>query len=283
MILLSLVRSNEHGKIGFLNVAGRICVALSRARVGLFIVGNVDELSRKSGIWSSIKRVLESDDSIGESMELVCPFHCTSRQTISASDEMSLENRFCDEICDAALPRCGHKCLFSCHFDDRNHVDAKKCRQPCQRCCSEGHPCLKKCDEICSPCEWVDSENTILKCGHKVFAKCRTVFETSPCQASSVVKTLSCGHEKVTSCSSTSTECDVSCDVILNCGHSCDVLCGQHEKGRHNVRCSKTCNRSKLGCRAPEIHPRCNKVLILSFSFGVSRQSAQRCFTQWDK
>ena len=34
IILLSLVRSNEEGKIGFLQTANRVCVALSRAKKG---------------------------------------------------------------------------------------------------------------------------------------------------------------------------------------------------------------------------------------------------------
>ena len=39
VIILSLVRSNDRGQIGFLNVQNRICVALSRAQQGLYIFG----------------------------------------------------------------------------------------------------------------------------------------------------------------------------------------------------------------------------------------------------
>ena len=35
-----MVRSNEHGSIGFLSDVNRLCVALSRARLGLFVFGN---------------------------------------------------------------------------------------------------------------------------------------------------------------------------------------------------------------------------------------------------
>ena len=49
MIILSLVRSNEDGKIGFLRVDNRVCVALSRAKKGFFIVGNMEFLSHNSG------------------------------------------------------------------------------------------------------------------------------------------------------------------------------------------------------------------------------------------
>ena len=40
VILLSLVRSNDFGQIGFLKTSNRVCVALSRAKHGLYIFGN---------------------------------------------------------------------------------------------------------------------------------------------------------------------------------------------------------------------------------------------------
>lgn len=42
IILLSLVRSNKEDKIGFLNVDNRVCVALSRAKKGFYVIGNFD-------------------------------------------------------------------------------------------------------------------------------------------------------------------------------------------------------------------------------------------------
>lgn len=44
IILLSLVRNNSENKIGFLSIENRVCVALSRARNGLYIMGNMDQL-----------------------------------------------------------------------------------------------------------------------------------------------------------------------------------------------------------------------------------------------
>ena len=42
IIILSLVRSNDRGErgLGFLKIANRMCVALSRAKNGLVIFGN---------------------------------------------------------------------------------------------------------------------------------------------------------------------------------------------------------------------------------------------------
>ena len=48
IILLSLVRSNAHGKLGFTSVDNRVCVALSRARLGFFCACNLTMLSSGS-------------------------------------------------------------------------------------------------------------------------------------------------------------------------------------------------------------------------------------------
>lgn len=44
IIIISTVRSNEYGSIGFLSDERRLNVAITRAKYGLFIVGNVDTL-----------------------------------------------------------------------------------------------------------------------------------------------------------------------------------------------------------------------------------------------
>jgi superfamily I DNA and/or RNA helicase len=44
IILLSLVRSNKEAKIGFLKTENRVCVALSRAKMGFYIIGKYSDL-----------------------------------------------------------------------------------------------------------------------------------------------------------------------------------------------------------------------------------------------
>ena len=67
IILLSLVRSNKEAKIGFLKTENRVCVALSRARKGLYIVGNMDNLCESGGeLWQEIKKTLQEGEAIGE-------------------------------------------------------------------------------------------------------------------------------------------------------------------------------------------------------------------------
>lgn len=50
IVLLSLVRNNNRGSIGFLSNTNRICVALSRAKQGFFIMGNMNLLCSNSTV-----------------------------------------------------------------------------------------------------------------------------------------------------------------------------------------------------------------------------------------
>lgn len=50
IILLSLVRNNGDGSIGFLKIENRVCVALSRAREGMYIMGNMNLLVNNSNV-----------------------------------------------------------------------------------------------------------------------------------------------------------------------------------------------------------------------------------------
>ena len=70
IILLSLVRSNVEGKIGFLSIDNRVCVALSRARHALFCIGNFVQLGEQSVLWKNIANYLGRGNMIGNNMTL---------------------------------------------------------------------------------------------------------------------------------------------------------------------------------------------------------------------
>lgn len=65
IILLSLVRSNERGEVGFLKTENRICVALSRAKNGLYIMGNMENLYNSCDLWKKMKQKLVDHDFYG--------------------------------------------------------------------------------------------------------------------------------------------------------------------------------------------------------------------------
>jgi hypothetical protein len=72
IIILSLVRNNTRNSIGFLRIDNRICVALSRARNGLYILGNMHILVPASPLWAHMEKVLMENGEIGEEIPLRC-------------------------------------------------------------------------------------------------------------------------------------------------------------------------------------------------------------------
>ncbi|RWS29754.1 NFX1-type zinc finger-containing protein 1-like protein [Leptotrombidium deliense] len=72
IIIISFVRSNDRDDIGFLDIPNRVCVALSRARRGLFCFGNFDSMKRKSELWKKICHTLEEQKGLGTELRLGC-------------------------------------------------------------------------------------------------------------------------------------------------------------------------------------------------------------------
>ena len=75
IIILSLVRSNEDENIGFLRIENRICVALSRAKMGFYMIGNMDNLQGKSKLWDKISCILDENGQLGSHLPLNCDIH----------------------------------------------------------------------------------------------------------------------------------------------------------------------------------------------------------------
>lgn len=74
IILLSLVRSNGH-TVGFLSKSNRVNVALTRAKIGLYIIGNMKTLSKHSSLWKDIEIILKKNNSFGKEIPLKCKVH----------------------------------------------------------------------------------------------------------------------------------------------------------------------------------------------------------------
>ncbi|GAB5585544.1 hypothetical protein Unana1_00444 [Umbelopsis nana] len=111
VVILSLVRSNSMGAIGFLKVANRVCVALSRAKQGMYILGNGAMLCRRSELWNEIIGNLEDQhpDCIGEHLQLRCQQHPDRITSIQYPiDFKGVEEGGCGQPCEIILP-CGHK------------------------------------------------------------------------------------------------------------------------------------------------------------------------------
>jgi superfamily I DNA and/or RNA helicase len=77
IIILSLVRSNDEAKVGFLKTENRVCVALSRAKKGFYLIGNMSNLAGSSKLWREVNKVLTSNRQIGPHFDLQCEVHRT--------------------------------------------------------------------------------------------------------------------------------------------------------------------------------------------------------------
>lgn len=63
-LVMSCVRSNEQNKIGFLNDARRMNVALTRAKYGLILIGDMECLSRSDPLWNEYIETLKANNCI---------------------------------------------------------------------------------------------------------------------------------------------------------------------------------------------------------------------------
>ncbi|XP_033626044.1 NFX1-type zinc finger-containing protein 1-like [Asterias rubens] len=240
IILLSLVRSNEEGSIGFLKTSNRVCVALSRARMGFYCIGNANIL-RKSTIWSGILRTLKDEKKISPSLALVCQNHLVVTAVASARDfKEKVQDGGCGEPCGYRLP-CNHICKLHCHPFDQNHI-VYKCQEPCSKLCRrKEHTCLLKCYEECTSC-LTNVQKLMPKCGHVIQVECEmfdSVTCTEPCPRS-----LPCGHPCRKACGDSCPTCIVEVSKSMpECGNVIQVQCRWYE----SITCTEPCPRT-LSC-----------------------------------
>ncbi|KAF7723771.1 hypothetical protein EC973_001684 [Apophysomyces ossiformis] len=114
IIILSLVRSNTSGQIGFLKVANRVCVSLSRAKHGMYILGNARLLCENSDLWNEIVANLETHEKerIGTKLTLKCLKHGVLTKVQWPGDFSTVEEGGCTRPC-ASLLDCGHQFVAS--------------------------------------------------------------------------------------------------------------------------------------------------------------------------
>ena len=228
IILISFVRSNDDGKIGFLNISNRVCVSLSRARKGLFCLGNFSLYAEKSDLWQGILKDLESRGLLGKTMTLKCCNHPDFKTSVTkAEDFLQVPNGGCSQPCDTRLD-CGHVCRQLCHPKDHLHLKYS-CPVPCPKVCDRSHNCPLKCGEKCPPC--AVKVEVQLPCGHTCEIKCAENPNEIKCKEK-VEKTFPCSHKHVLPCHVQIHE--VKCSVIvtreLECGHTKEEPCCENGK-----------------------------------------------------
>ena len=243
IILLSLVRSNSEGRIGFLGESNRICVALSRARKGFYCIGNFGLLKNQSKLWEEICNDLQTKEAIGNCLQLVCKRHNNVTWVQNGSDFSGLGG--CNMPCGVRL-QCGHACDRQCHTS--SHTKSE-CLKTCFNRCPNEHQCQTRCHypNDCPPCRHKMSK-TVPQCGHDQPVPCHLDPGKFSCRFK-CEKVLQCGHNCDKACGELcTTNCKVNCTKTLSCGHKKDIPC--HQDPKFPTQCYKTCGKL-LHCGHP--------------------------------
>ncbi|GFO25459.1 nfx1-type Zinc finger-containing protein 1-like, partial [Plakobranchus ocellatus] len=279
IILLSLVRSNVDNDIGFLKANNRLCVALSRAKQGLYVIGNLQAIAEKSELMRNILQVANRRGVYKKYLPLSCPRHRNAETRIKTPDDFkNVPDGGCKRPCQARLD-CGHACKRVCHADDPDHRDAacgERCRELCTKCgqhCKENHPCgkhdvcknlVRKRIPMCGheqdvpchmsadrfQCQHQCSEQ--LPCGHTCGKVCgsRHDHTRDTCTAPVEVTPRFCGHGSfLLPCRDSVREdaanvlCPEPCPILLECEHPCSGTCGLCHNGRLHVSCQEICKK----------------------------------------
>lgn len=144
IILLSLVRSNQLRKIGFLGIANRMTVALSRAKFGFYLFGNRDFLAEANDMWTHVAEVMYNRRRSHSHIPVTCTRH-NRTLTLANPGDFDKYQGGCDLPCGSMLG-CNHPCRLLCH--PFSHEDVI-CNLPCQKELVCGHLCELKCSAQC--------------------------------------------------------------------------------------------------------------------------------------
>ncbi|KAK4506443.1 hypothetical protein PRZ48_000175 [Zasmidium cellare] len=233
VVIISLVRSNEQRKCGFLRTSNRINVLLSRAMHGMYIIGS-SKTSEHIPMWKQVLDILRTNGNIGPAIQLCCPRHPETPLAITEPYQfahMSPEAG-CSLLCGKMLP-CGHVCQGMCHSDTLHNAKfcPKQCTRPRKGCL---HPCPRPCGEQCpEKCQnIVENLDVELPCGHHVSQlKCWQYQDPSLVKCKEPVERTvpGCDHIIVQPCHESTTDelfkCLEICGANLPCGHTCREMC----------------------------------------------------------
>ena len=199
-VIISLVRSNPAGIIGFLDSFNRRCVAQSRSRCGLYFIGNASTLSFRRS-WRTLIQTLHEQNRLDSSIPLNCPNH--REETIirvRSSNDLKIGQKFCKLQCIFQMSCGKHQCRRLCqpphHHDDE-----------CRETVTFTHP----------------------KCRHKGEKECHEDESKMNCHKMVPVKFSPCGHQKDVKCyEKDQVSCKERCTRKLeDCGHMCQQECGE--------------------------------------------------------
>ena len=241
IIILSLVRNNKLHNVGFLREENRVCVALSRAKLGFYCFGNFKMLRDVVPLWDVILSSVEKEGCLGDILSLHCQNHPNTTFKVKDSMEFKLfsPEGGCTEKCTYRLD-CGHQCTRSCHPDDPEHTSFK-CLKPCARRCPDGdHPCHVCCYEKCPPCK-IRVKRIVPQCSHEQEMYCYEEASSFVCKIPCLKLCPNGLHKCPLYCGEGCRHCEVIEEKIMpECGHTQQMKCYVPVDGHYcNVQVDK--------------------------------------------
>ncbi|CAG8486394.1 199_t:CDS:10, partial [Diversispora eburnea] len=257
VVIISLVRNiTEHRRntIGFLKTVNRTNVLLSRAKHGMYLMGNAELMENESDMWKKVIDILRSRNQVGTGFPIICDQHPENKNIITYPrkfEEVSPDGG-CLLPCGKALD-CGHICPHKCHPDD-----PKPCNRLLKGC---SHPCTRKCGENCGECLFPIGD-LLLPCGH--------VLIDAICYQKNILDKIKCRtmvDKMLPNCEHTVTvECYKSVDNL-----SCQSICGLL-----NPECDHVCKSLCSDCQRKSIHAN-DYISILDNNGHIVRTHHEKC------
>ncbi|CAD8066812.1 unnamed protein product [Paramecium sonneborni] len=284
IVIISLVRNNNINKLGFIKVENRINVALSRARLGLYVFGCFDFIKKASNtgsLWRKIIALAQNKNYLQDFITLKCLTHNTLRKVEKSNEWFKLDAGCCQMTCNEQFDECNHICQSQCHLG--NHT-RDKCPEECERTLNCGHKCNLKCKDQCICTEKI---KTILPdCNHESLILCGKDPSKEYCLKDLEIYFQECNHTVFYKCYERKNfiyKCQHTCQKQLQCGHSCSKKCWQIcysypcedecIKARpcgHSAKCQNMCSEEctpcdqkiliKLDCGKHEIVKKCIQI-----------------------
>lgn len=254
-VLVSMVRSNPNGVVGFMGTMNRRCVAQSRAKAGLYFVGNHSTFQKaKLGTWNFLLEKMQEKKMLGPTIGLQCPKHKkSSRQQFQSAEGILQVVNGSQTIC-----------KFTC--GELSHCQKKE------------HPCLKPCVPFHDHFHCMKLVNdTFVVCGHSTQRRCFESLDDLQCKFVVAYSRL-CGHTGNRKCYNVVIPpCPHPCKCKMGCKiHDCQQKCGS-EHSHSSMNCKETvqfmfascgheaakkCCQAEgaLKCQAEvtKTHPKCN-------------------------
>ena len=204
-VIISLVRSNSNGsknRIGFMNEMNRRCVGQSRARRGMFFIGDADTYACSS-TWQPLISHMKKGNCFGSALPIQCQIHQDGMKHLINS-AVSL-NRF-------------------------NNSPGSICQLPCVEFMScKIHKCKQKCMPLHNHtnCKQKVRDNFV-RCGHDVIRVCSESIQNLKCEVK-IDFFFRCRHPGTRKCfvDEAALRCKRKCEKLMEClQHYCEEICG---------------------------------------------------------